>query len=229
MTAGGRAEVVRRIEADGVVAVIRLSDASQLRAVADALAAGGVRALEVTMTVPRAIKLIEELTLFLPPEILVGAGTVLDAETARQVILAGARFVVSPVFRPDVIEMSHRHEVAVMPGCFTPTEILSAWEQGADVVKVFPATALGPAFFKDIRGPLPQLRLMPTGGVTRENAGEWIRAGAVAIGVGTALVDNATVQQRKFDEITARARHFMEAVRLARPAFAEGLGEVRRG
>ena len=116
---------------------------------------------------------------------IVGAGTVLDAETARQVILAGARFVVSPVFRPDVIEIGHRHDVAVMPGCFTPTEILTAWDAGADVVKVFPATALGPGYFKDIRGPLPQLRLMPTGGVTRENAGEWIAAGAVAIGVGT--------------------------------------------
>lgn len=229
MNALGRADVVQQIEADGVVAVIRLTDASQLRAVADALAAGGVRALEVTMTVPRAIELIEELTRSLPPEILVGAGTVLDGETARQVILAGARFVVSPVFRPAVIEMSHRHDVAVMPGCFTPTEILGAWEQGADVVKVFPATALGPAFFKDIRGPLPQLRLMPTGGVTRENAGDWIRAGAVAIGVGTALVDRGLVQERKFGDITTRARHFIEAVRLARPAFAEGFGEVRRG
>ena len=216
MTAVSRADVVRQIEADGVVAVIRLTDASQLRAVADALGAGGVRALEVTMTVPRAVELIEELARSLPPEILVGAGTVLDAETARQVILAGARFVVSPVFRPAVIEMSHRHDVAVMPGCFTPTEILAAWEQGADVVKVFPATALGPSFFKDIRGPLPQLRLMPTGGVTADNAGEWIRAGAVAIGVGTALVDRGLVQERKFGEITARARHFIEAIRVAR-------------
>ena len=216
MTSLGRADVVRQIEADGVVAVIRLTDASQLRAVADALAAGGVRALEVTMTVPRAVELIEELALSLPPGILVGAGTVLDAETARQVIAAGARFVVSPVFRPAVIEMTHRHDVAVMPGCFTPTEILGAWEQGADIVKVFPATALGPAFFRDIRGPLPQLRLMPTGGVTADNAGEWIRAGAVAIGVGTALVDRGLVQERKFGEITARARHFIEAVRSAR-------------
>ena len=220
MTVAGRAEVVRQIEADGVVAVIRLTDASQGRAVADALADGGVRALEVTMTVPRAVELIEELVLSLPSEVLVGAGTVLDTETARQVILAGARFVVSPVFRPAVIEMSHRYDVAAMPGCFTPTEILAAWEQGADVVKVFPATALGPSFFKDIRGPLPQLRLMPTGGVTRENAGDWIRAGAVAIGVGTALVERGVVQERKFGEITARARHFIDAVRLARGAAA---------
>ncbi len=217
MSARSRAEVVRQIEADGVVAVIRLTDASQLRAVADALADGGVRAIEVTMTVPRAVELIEDLALSLPPEMLVGAGTVLDAETARQVIAAGARFVVSPVFRPAVIETGHRHDVAVMPGCFTPTEILDAWEQRADIVKVFPATALGPTFFKDIRGPLPQLKLMPTGGVTRENASDWIRAGAVAIGVGTALVDRALVQERKFGEITTRARQFIDAVRLARP------------
>jgi 2-dehydro-3-deoxyphosphogluconate aldolase/(4S)-4-hydroxy-2-oxoglutarate aldolase len=216
MTTAGRADVVRQIEADGVVAVIRLTDASRGRAVADALAAGGVRALEVTMTVPRAVELIEELVLSLPPDVFVGAGTVLDAETARHVMLAGARFVVSPVFRPAVIEMSHRYDVAAMPGCFTPTEILAAWDQGADVVKVFPATALGPTFFKDIRGPLPQLRLMPTGGVTRENAGDWIRAGAVAIGVGTALVDRSLVQEGKFAEITARARQFIDAVRLAR-------------
>jgi len=146
----------------------------------------------------------------------VGAGTILDAETARQVILAGARFVVGPVFRRDVIEVGHRYDVPVMPGCFTPTEILTAWEAGADVVKVFPATALGPGFFKDVRGPMPQLRLMPTGGVTRDNAGEWIKAGAVAIGVGTALVDRAAVKARDFAALAASARHFVEAVRAAR-------------
>jgi 2-dehydro-3-deoxyphosphogluconate aldolase/(4S)-4-hydroxy-2-oxoglutarate aldolase len=211
-----RAGVVRDIEATGVVAVIRLTDASQLKAVAEALLEGGVRALEVTMTVPRAVPLIEQLAASLPPDVLVGAGTILDAETARQVILAGARFVVGPVFRPDVIAMCHCYDIAVMPGCFTPTEILSAWEAGADLVKVFPATALGPGFFKDIHGPLPQVRMMPTGGVTRENAGEWIRAGAAAIGVGTALVDRKAVTERRFDTITANARHFIEAVRLAR-------------
>ena len=145
------------------------------------------------MTVPGAVRLIEQLAATLPSNVLIGAGTVLDPETARSVILAGARFVVSPVCRPAVIEMCHRYDVAAMPGCFTPTEILAAWEAGADVVKVFPATALGPGFFKDVRGPLPQVKLMPTGGVTRENAGEWIRAGACAIGVGTALVDGAAV------------------------------------
>jgi 2-dehydro-3-deoxyphosphogluconate aldolase/(4S)-4-hydroxy-2-oxoglutarate aldolase len=198
--------------------VIRLTDASQLRAVAEALLEGGVRALEVTMTVPRAVPLIEDLASTLPTDVLVGAGTVLDADTARQVILAGARFVVGPVFRREVIETCHRYDIAVMPGCFSPSEILSAWEAGADIVKVFPATALGPGYFKDVRGPLPHVRLMPTGGVTKENAGDWIRAGAVAIGVGTALVDKTAVAERRYDAITAAARHFIEAVRQARGA-----------
>ena len=209
---------VERLESAGVVAVIRLADGAALRAVADALADGGVRALEVTMTVPRAPALIEELASALPDEFLVGAGTVLDANTAREVIDAGARFVVSPVFRRTVLEAVHERDVAAIPGCFTPTEILEAWDAGADIVKVFPATALGPGFFTDVRGPLPQVRLMPTGGVTRANAGDWIRAGAVAIGVGTALVDRAAVAAGRFDQITANARHFVDAVQQARHA-----------
>jgi len=217
-----RARIVREIERIGVVAVIRLHDARQLRSVTEALAAGGVRAIEITMTVPGAIGLIEELASSLKSEFVIGAGTVLDPETARQVILAGAKFVVSPVFKTSLIEVGHNYDVPVMPGCFSPTEILSAWEAGADVVKVFPATSLGPSFFKDIRGPLPQLRLMPTGGVTRENAGDWIRAGAVAIGAGTALVDSKAVAERRLDVITANARHFIEAVQRARVSEAGG-------
>jgi 2-dehydro-3-deoxyphosphogluconate aldolase/(4S)-4-hydroxy-2-oxoglutarate aldolase len=168
------------------------------------------------MTVPRAVALIESLAASAPRDVIVGAGTVLDAETARQVILAGARFVVGPVLRQAVIELAHRYDVAVIPGCFTATEILTAWEAGADIVKVFPSTALGPGYLKDIRGPLPQVRLIPTGGVTRENAGAWIAAGAVAIGVGTALVDAKAVSAGRFDLLTANARHFIEAVRAAR-------------
>jgi 2-dehydro-3-deoxyphosphogluconate aldolase / (4S)-4-hydroxy-2-oxoglutarate aldolase len=213
---GERARIVDAIERAGVIAVIRLVDGGELRAVADALLAGGVRALEVTMTVPNTVARIEELAASLPDDALLGAGTVLDAATARQVISAGARFVVSPVFREAVIEMCHGDDVPVMPGCFTPTEMLNAWEAGADAIKVFPATALGPTFFKDVRGPLPQLRLVPTGGVTKANAGEWIRAGAMAIGVGTALVDRKAVAERRFDAITEAARHFVDAVRTAR-------------
>lgn len=211
-----RAAIVRAIEATGVVAVVRLDDAGVGRAVAEALSAGGVKAIEVTMTVPNAIRLIAELSASLPPDVLVGAGTVVDADTARAVIGAGARFVVGPVFRPSVIAACHDREVPAMPGCFSPTEILSAWEAGADVVKVFPATALGPGFFKDIRGPLPQLKLMPTGGVTRANAGEWIRAGAVAVGAGTALVDPKAIAEGRFDVIRDYATQFIDAVREAR-------------
>jgi 2-dehydro-3-deoxyphosphogluconate aldolase/(4S)-4-hydroxy-2-oxoglutarate aldolase len=184
-----RQDVVGAIEEVGVVAVIRLKEPAKLRLVVDALAEGGVRALEVTMTVPRAIELIAELAPRLPPGFQIGAGTVIDAETARLAIMAGATFVVGPVLKPDVITTCHRYDVAVMPGCFTPTEILTAWEHGADVVKVFPATSLGPGFFKDLRGPLPQIKMMPTGGVTIENAGAWIKAGAIAVGAGTALLE----------------------------------------
>lgn len=211
-----RAETVAALEACGVVAVIRLKNASALGAVVDALAVGGVRALEVTMTVPGAIELIREIAPSLPPDVVLGAGTVLDAETAQAAIEAGARYVVSPVFREEVLRVCHRFDVAALPGCFTPTEILGAWEAGADIVKVFPATALGPGYFRDLRGPFPELRLMPTGGVSLANAGEWIRAGAVAIGVGTALVDAEAVAARRFDEITERARQFVAAVAAAR-------------
>lgn len=211
-----RLEVVQGIEASGVVAVIRMKEADKLRAVIDALLEGGVRALELTMTVPGAIGLIEKLAKDVPGEFLLGAGTVLDPETARQVILTGARYIVAPVLNLDVIKLCHRYDVAAMPGCFTPTEILTAWDAGADVVKVFPATALGPGFFKDIRGPLPQVKMMPTGGVTLANAGEWIKAGAVAIGVGTALVDAKAVAAGDFKQIAANARHLVESVRAAR-------------
>ena len=211
-----RAQVVQALEANGVVAVIRMKEPDKLRAVADALAEGGVRALEVTMTVPRAIEMIAALAPTLPAGFVLGAGTVLDAETARLAILAGAQFVVGPVFRPEVIALCHRYDVAAMPGCFTPTEILAAWEAGADVVKVFPATALGPGFFKDVRGPLPQVKLMPTGGVTLDNAGEWIKAGAVAVGVGTALLDSKAIAAGSYDVIAANARRIVANVRAAR-------------
>jgi 2-dehydro-3-deoxyphosphogluconate aldolase/(4S)-4-hydroxy-2-oxoglutarate aldolase len=210
-----RSDVVRRIEATGVVAVVRLTDPGVGEHVARALMAGGVDVIEITMTVPRAADLIATLVAAMPSA-LVGAGTVTDADTARTVIDAGAKFVVSPVFRPRVIDACHERGVASMPGCFSPTEILGAWEQGAEVIKVFPATSLGPSFFKDLRGPFPSIKLMPTGGVSRENAAEWIRAGAVAIGVGSALVDSKAVEARRFDDITARAQAFVDAVRGAR-------------
>ncbi|CEF48720.1 unnamed protein product [uncultured bacterium] len=216
MTVSNRAAVTAQIEALGVVAVIRLKDPAKLRAVVDAMAEGGVRALEVTMTVPGAVDLIRALAPSLPAGFLIGAGTVTDAATARAVIEAGASFVVGPVFRPEVIAACHERDVAAMPGCFSPTEILAAHESGADIVKVFPATMLGPQFLKDVRAPLPQLKLMPTGGVTLENAGEWIRAGAVAVGLGSALLDATAIDSGRFDVITANARKVVANVAAAR-------------
>ena len=211
-----RQEVVQQIKAGGVVAIIRMKDAAKLRRVVDAIADGGVRAIEVTMTVPGAVELIATLARSLPPEILLGAGTVTDADTARAVIDAGARYVVSPVFRREVIAACHERDVAAAPGCFTPTEILDAFDFGADVIKVFPATALGPQFIKDVRAPLPHVPLMPTGGVSLDNAGDWIRAGAVAVGVGSALLDTKAIEEGRFDVLTNNARRIVASVASAR-------------
>lgn len=211
-----RETIVKQIEDAGIVAVIRIREPEKLRAVVEAISDGGIRALEVTMTVPGAVELIRELAPTLPPGFVLGAGTVLDPETAARVIDAGATFVVSPVFRTPVIDACHARGVAAMPGCFTPTEILEAWDAGADVVKVFPATALGPAFFKDVRGPLPQVKLMPTGGVTVENAGDWIRAGAVAVGVGTALLDAKAIAANAWGVLRTNAERIVENVRKAK-------------
>jgi 2-dehydro-3-deoxyphosphogluconate aldolase/(4S)-4-hydroxy-2-oxoglutarate aldolase len=212
----GRASIAKTIEDLGVVAVIRLKDPAKLRAVVDALADGGVRALEVTMTVPRAVEMIRELAPTIPEGFLLGAGTVTDAATARAVIDAGATFVVGPVFRPEVIAACHERGVPALPGCFSPTEILAAHEAGADIVKLFPATMLGPQYIKDVRAPLPQVKLMPTGGVTLDNAGDWIRAGAVAVGVGSALVEAKAIEEGRFDVIAANARKVVASVSAAR-------------
>jgi 2-dehydro-3-deoxyphosphogluconate aldolase/(4S)-4-hydroxy-2-oxoglutarate aldolase len=211
-----RKDATAAIERAGIVAVIRIKDPGKLQAVVDAISEGGIRALEVTMTVPGAIELIADLAPRMPHGFLLGAGTVLDAETAIKVIDAGARFIVSPVFRRDVIEACHSRDVAVTPGCFTPTEILDAWDAGADIVKVFPATALGPGYIKDVRAPLPHVKLMPTGGVTLDNAGDWITASAVAISVGSALTDAKAIEAGKFDVLRANAERIVRSVRAAR-------------
>jgi 2-dehydro-3-deoxyphosphogluconate aldolase / (4S)-4-hydroxy-2-oxoglutarate aldolase len=211
-----REAIVQEIERAGIVAVIRMKEPEKLRAVVEAIAAGGIRALEVTMTVPGAVDLIRSLAPTMPPGFVLGAGTVVDAATATKVIEAGAQFIVSPVFRAAVIRAAAAAGVPVLPGCFTPTEILEAWDAGADVVKVFPATALGPAFLKDIRGPLPHVKLMPTGGVTLENAGDWIRAGAVAVGVGTALLDAKAIAAGDFAVLRANAERIVANVKAAR-------------
>ena len=219
-----RPDVVRSIEQAGVVAVVRLSDSAIGLDVARALIDGGVTAIEITMTVPNAVDLIADVSRVLP-HALVGAGTVTDPGTARAVIDAGAKFVVSPVFRPRIVEACHERDVAALPGCFSPTEIAAAWDMGADIVKIFPATSLGPGFIKDLRGPFPLIKVMPTGGVSRDNAADWIGAGAVAIGVGTAIVDAKAVEARRFDTIAANARAFVDAVRQARSPFAKATGD----
>jgi 2-dehydro-3-deoxyphosphogluconate aldolase/(4S)-4-hydroxy-2-oxoglutarate aldolase len=204
------------IEQAGVVAVIRVKDAARLRAIVEAIGEGGVRALEVTMTVPGAVEVIRELAPTLPSGFLLGAGTVVDTDTAIRTIDAGAQFVVGPIFRREIIDVCHQRDVPAMPGCFTPTEIFEAWEAGADIVKVFPATPLGPAFFKDVRGPLPHIKLMPTGGVTIDNAGDWIRAGAVAVGVGTALLDAAAIAAGDYRTLRDKAERLVANVNAAR-------------
>ena len=209
-------DCVSAVEQAGIVAVIRIKDPGKLQAVVDAIAEGGIRALEITMTVPGAVELIRNLAPTLPEGFILGAGTVLDAETVARVADAGARYVVSPVFRRQVIEACHARGLAAMPGCFTPTEILDAWDAGADIVKVFPATTLGPSYLKDVRAPLPQVKLMPTGGVTVENAGDWIRAGAVAVGVGTSLLDAKAIADNQFHVLKTNAERMIANVRAAR-------------
>jgi 2-dehydro-3-deoxyphosphogluconate aldolase/(4S)-4-hydroxy-2-oxoglutarate aldolase len=210
-----RKAITAAVERAGVVAVIRIKEPLRLRAVVEALSSGGLTALEVTMTVPGAIELIAELAPTMPAGFLLGAGTVTDADTVRRVVEAGAQFVVSPVFRRSVVEACQAHDVPAMPGCFSPTEILDAWEAGADIIKVFPATALGPGYLKDLRGPMPQLKLMPTGGVTLDNAGDWIRAGAVAVGVGTALTDAKAIAAGDYATLRTNAERIVSNVRAA--------------
>jgi 2-dehydro-3-deoxyphosphogluconate aldolase/(4S)-4-hydroxy-2-oxoglutarate aldolase len=168
------------------------------------------------MTVPGAVDLIRQTAASLPPGFLLGAGTVVDVETTHHVIEAGATFIVSPVFRPEIIRAAHEHDAPILPGCFSPTEILAAWDAGADMIKVFPATALGPGYLRDIHGPLPQVKLVPTGGVSIENAGDWIRAGAAAVGAGSALLDTAAVAAGDFQRLADNARRIIANVTAAR-------------
>jgi 2-dehydro-3-deoxyphosphogluconate aldolase / (4S)-4-hydroxy-2-oxoglutarate aldolase len=203
---------LRRVLDCGVVAVVRSPDGQQLVEVARALADGGVTVVEITMTVPDALDVVRQVRRALGDRLLLGAGTILDTETARTALLAGAEYLVAPTLNLEVIRLCQRYDKLVMPGAFTPTEILAAWEAGADIVKVFPADVLGPAFFKALRGPLPQIRLMPTGGVDLKTAADFLRAGACCLGVGGQLVDPKTVAAGDFDRIRNLARQYMAVV-----------------
>lgn len=197
---------LENILSSGVVAVIRMKDSRRLLKVIEAIHAGGVQCIEITMTVPDAVEIIRDLAKSAKAGVLIGAGTVTDPGTATKVIDAGAKFVVGPALNLDVIRICKDRSVVVIPGGFTPTEILTAWNAGADIVKVFPATSLGPKYFKDLAGPFPQIRLMPTGGVTIENVGDWVKAGAVAVGIGSDLLDKKAIDEERYEVLTERAK-----------------------
>ena len=209
-----RPDLLRRLTALGAIAVVRLDDAEAAVRAADAVHAGGVSAIEVTLTTPGALDVIRALSA--RDGVLVGAGSVLDADGARDAIAAGARYLVSPVVIPALVEIGHAMDLPVLLGAFTPTEILAAHRAGADAVKVFPSDVLGPAFIRGVLGPMPFLRLVPTGGVTPVNVGDWLRAGAVAVGLGGALVDPKRVAAGDFAALTERARMVADAVAAAR-------------
>ncbi len=206
-------KIIERIHKIGLVPVLRATSAKEALIIADAIIAGGVTVLEVTMTVPGAIQVIEQLVHHHGEKLLVGAGTVLDAETARSCLLAGAQFIVSPALDVRTIELCRRYSAPVMPGALTPTEIVTAWQAGADVVKVFPCSALGGAkYLKALQGPLPQIQLIPTGGVSLSTAAEFLSAGAFALGVGSDLVDAKAAAEGRTEIITENARKYIGIV-----------------
>jgi 2-dehydro-3-deoxyphosphogluconate aldolase/(4S)-4-hydroxy-2-oxoglutarate aldolase len=209
----------QRLLSSGIVGIIRAPDGKQLVDVARALVAGGIDVLEVTFTVPQAHKVLEQVADALGDKVLLGAGTVLDPETCRTAILAGAEFIVSPGTNLDVIGMCKRYSKLALPGALTPTEVITAWQAGADFVKVFPCDVLGPAHIRALRGPLPQVPMIPTGGVTLETAADFLKAGACALGVGSALVDAKTVAARDFGRIETLSKQYVEIVRNTRAAM----------
>lgn len=213
----GKADIIERIVECGVVPVIRASSAEEARTAIEAIAEGGVTTMEVTMTVPGAVDLISQLSAKHGERLLIGAGTVMDPETARECINAGAKFIVSPATNFDTIEYCRETETVVMPGALSPTEIANAWDAGADFVKVFPADSMGgPKYLKSLKAPLPHIKLIPTGGVTQATAADFIKSGAEAIGVGADLVNLQAVRAGKTGDITQAAKMYLEIVRNAR-------------
>lgn len=208
-----RDNTLKRIIEGGIVAVVRAESSELLTQVVKALAEGGVTAAEITFTVPNAIEVIKQVRQELGDRIILGAGTVLDPETARAALLAGAEYLVSPTVNLGVIKLCRRYDKAVMPGAFTPTEILTAWEAGADVVKIFPAEVGGPPYLKAIRGPLPQIRVMPTGGVDLSTAEDFLKAGACCLGVGSSLVEPKAVAAGDFGRIRDLAAQYVAIVK----------------
>ncbi len=201
----------------GIVPIVRTTSAESAIKSVDAIYQGGIRAAEITMTVPGALRALEKVADQFGDKLVLGAGTVLDPETARACMLAGAEFFVSPNLRPAVIEMTNRYSKVVMPGALTPTEVLTAWEAGADIVKVFPCGNVGgPKYIKALKGPFPQIEMVPTGGVNLETAGEFLKAGACAVAVGSELVDGKTIKEGRYDIIEERARQYLAVIAKAR-------------
>lgn len=211
-----RAEQVKRICDCGIVAVVRTDTSEELVDVSKALKDGGIDVIEITMTTPNALHVIADVSKTMGEDVLLGVGSVLDPETARAAILAGAEFIVAPTYSPAVVEMAHRYGCSVTPGAFTPNEVLAAWEGGADMVKIFPARIGGPKYMKDLRAPMPQLKLVPTGGVDITNAAEFIKAGAAALGVGSALVKKDAVKNKDFAALKRFAEEYVAEIRKAR-------------
>ena len=211
-----REHLLSRIIDSGIVAVIRISETDKLLRVIDAIHDGGVRCLEITMTVPHAVEMIQEVSARKSDDFILGAGTVCDMKTAQRVMDAGADFVVSPVLIPALIDIVHKDHKVVMPGGYSPTEIFNAWQSGADIVKIFPATVGGPSFIKAVKAPLPEIRMMPTGGVSLANAADFIKAGCCCIGVGTSLLDREAIKEEDYSLLTQNAEKFIDVVENAR-------------
>jgi len=212
----GRLEVLQGILETGVVAIVRLDSSEGLIRVVEAIAEGGVRHIEFTMTTPGALETLEAVTKEFQGEVVFGAGTVLDPETARAAILAGAEFIVAPNLNSEVITLCNRYSVVSMPGALTPTEVMQAWDTGADVVKIFPADTFGPGYIRALLAPLPQVRLAPVGGVGPANAAEYIRNGASCLGVGSSLVSSKLIAAADWAGLTDRAKALVDAVQEGR-------------
>ena len=213
-----REQILQTIIDGGIVAIMRSPSAEMLGHISEAILAGGVSTIEVTMTTPKAIAALEQLVDRYGDRALIGVGSVIDGATCRDAISAGAQFVVSPVFSKEVVETTRSYGKVSVPAGLTPTEILTAWKAGGDLVKVFPSTQLGPGYFREVLAPLPQLRLVPTGGVDLKSVPEWIKAGAACLGIGTAIVNKDAMAKGDWGTITTNAKAFVEAIRSARTA-----------
>jgi 2-dehydro-3-deoxyphosphogluconate aldolase / (4S)-4-hydroxy-2-oxoglutarate aldolase len=214
-----KAETLKKLVENGVFAVIRMTDSKKLLKVIEAVSKGGVKNIEITMTVPNAVEIIRELAKANSGDSIIGAGTVLTKEDAKAVIEAGAQFVVSPIMNPEVIATCKELDIPCMPGCYTPTEVIAGWKAGGDIIKVFPATTLGPRYFKDLLAPFPYLKLMPTGGVSINNVHEWVNAGALTVAIGGDLLDKKVIADENWDALTARAQTLTDNFKNAKKAL----------